>query len=78
MARPELVCLADFEKYACKVLPKNAIDYYRSGADGEITLYDNVKALSRWYMISINHYYYYIPTVTKLLRIDLVDLYIIY
>ena len=45
MARP--VCLADFENYACQVLPKNALDYYRSGADGEITLSDNVKTFSR-------------------------------
>lgn len=39
--------LADFETHARKVLDKNALDYYSSGADQEQTLRDNVEAFKR-------------------------------
>jgi len=42
-----MVCVDDFERYACKILPKHALDYYRSGADEEITLTDNILAFRR-------------------------------
>uniref|UniRef100_A0A8C4QY51 (S)-2-hydroxy-acid oxidase n=1 Tax=Eptatretus burgeri TaxID=7764 RepID=A0A8C4QY51_EPTBU len=43
-----LTCLEDFEKRAKEILPKTVFDYYRSGADGEQTLRDNLAAYSRW------------------------------
>jgi hypothetical protein len=42
-----VVCLDDIEQYARRVLTKNAFDYYRSGADDQITLKDNVDAFRR-------------------------------
>ncbi|XP_074720533.1 2-Hydroxyacid oxidase 1 isoform X1 [Strix uralensis] len=42
------VCIADFEEYAKKFLPKSVYDYYRSGADDQETLADNIAAFSRW------------------------------
>ena len=42
-----MVCVDDFERYACKTLSKNTLDYYRSGADEEITLRDNILAFKR-------------------------------
>lgn len=42
-----LVCVQDFEDYAYKVLPKLALDYYRSGAGQETTLENNKKAFSK-------------------------------
>ncbi|NP_001186371.2 hydroxyacid oxidase 1 [Gallus gallus] len=42
------VCVADFEHYAKTFLPKSVYDYYRSGADDQETLADNVAAFSRW------------------------------
>ncbi|NXI90305.1 HAOX1 oxidase, partial [Psophia crepitans] len=42
------VCIADFEEYAKKFLPKSVYDYYRSGADDQETLAENVAAFSRW------------------------------
>ncbi|XP_030767950.1 hydroxyacid oxidase 1 [Sitophilus oryzae] len=44
----ELVCVKDFEDYAYKVLPRNALDYYRSGAGREETLKENRRAFSRY------------------------------
>ncbi|XP_019371758.1 PREDICTED: hydroxyacid oxidase 1 isoform X2 [Gavialis gangeticus] len=41
------VCIADFEQHAKEVLPKSVYDYYRSGADDQQTLADNVAAFSR-------------------------------
>lgn len=41
------VCIADFEEYAKTFLPKSVYDYYRSGADDQETLADNVAAFSR-------------------------------
>ncbi|NXE91529.1 HAOX1 oxidase, partial [Menura novaehollandiae] len=42
------VCIADFEEHAKTFLPKSVYDYYRSGADDQETLADNVAAFSRW------------------------------
>ncbi|XP_071438264.1 2-Hydroxyacid oxidase 1 [Pithys albifrons albifrons] len=42
------VCIADFEEYARTFLPKSVYDYYRSGADDQETLAENVAAFSRW------------------------------
>ncbi|NWT00874.1 HAOX1 oxidase, partial [Mionectes macconnelli] len=42
------VCISDFEEYAKTFLPKSVYDYYRSGADDQETLADNVAAFSRW------------------------------
>ncbi|XP_072490529.1 2-Hydroxyacid oxidase 1 isoform X3 [Notamacropus eugenii] len=44
---PRPVCIDDFEKYAKTVLPKPIYDYYRSGANDQETLADNVAAFSR-------------------------------
>lgn len=41
------VCLQDFEDFATTYLPKNALDYYRSGANDEQTLDDNREAFKR-------------------------------
>lgn len=41
------VCVDDFEKYAYENLPKNALDYYRSGAGQQTTLSDNRRAFSK-------------------------------
>ncbi|KAF7653260.1 hypothetical protein LDENG_00085590 [Lucifuga dentata] len=43
------VCVSDFEEEARRILPKAVYDYYRSGADEEHTLADNVDAFNRWY-----------------------------
>ena len=40
----EPVCVQDFEAFASRYLSKNAFDYYKSGADNECTLSDNVKS----------------------------------
>ncbi|CAI5682387.1 2-Hydroxyacid oxidase 1 [Oreochromis niloticus] len=45
------VCVSDFEEEARKVLPKAVYDYYRSGADEQKTLADNVAAFNRWYLV---------------------------
>ncbi|XP_068452252.1 2-Hydroxyacid oxidase 1 [Clinocottus analis] len=45
------VCVADFEEEAKKVLPKAVYDYYRSGADEQLTLADNVAAFNRWRLV---------------------------
>ena len=42
------VCLQDIETIAHSVLPKNALDYYRSGADKMTTLEDNRRAFERY------------------------------
>ncbi|XP_044267492.1 hydroxyacid oxidase 1 [Tribolium madens] len=43
-----IVCVKDFEKHAFNVLPRNALDYYRSGAGAEETLAHNRKAYSKY------------------------------
>ncbi|XP_012310844.2 2-Hydroxyacid oxidase 1 [Aotus nancymaae] len=45
---PRLVCINDYEQHAKSVLPKSIYDYYRSGANDEETLADNIAAFSRW------------------------------
>ncbi|KAF0032192.1 hypothetical protein F2P81_014482 [Scophthalmus maximus] len=45
------VCVSDFEEEARKVLPKAVYDYYRSGADEQYTLADNVAAFNRWHLV---------------------------
>ncbi|KAJ9072084.1 Hydroxyacid oxidase 1, variant 2 [Entomophthora muscae] len=42
------VCLADFEEQCEKILDKNAWDYYRSGADSEVTLRRNRTSFSKY------------------------------
>lgn len=44
----QFICVDDYEQEAFKRLPKEALDYYRSGADQEITLKANVEAFKRW------------------------------
>ncbi|XP_007086884.1 2-Hydroxyacid oxidase 1 [Panthera pardus] len=43
-----LVCISDYEQHAKSVLQKSVYDYYRSGANDQETLADNVAAFSRW------------------------------
>ncbi|XP_076000330.1 2-Hydroxyacid oxidase 1 [Genypterus blacodes] len=45
------VCVSDFEEDARKSLPKAVYDYYRSGADEQHTLVDNVAAFNRWHLV---------------------------
>ena len=42
-----IVSLDDLESVAVKVLPKNALDYFRSGAEDMVTLKDNREAFKR-------------------------------
>lgn len=44
----DLVCVRDFEEHAYKVLPRNALDYYRSGAGRQETLENNRTAFSKY------------------------------
>lgn len=41
------ICVDDYEQEAFKRLPKQALDYYRSGADEEVTLRANVEAFRK-------------------------------
>jgi len=43
----KFVCVDDYEKEAFKKLSQAALDYYRSGADEEVTLRSNVDAFRR-------------------------------
>lgn len=43
-----MISLEDFEKFAFKTLPLNALDYYRSGANEQVTLKDNIEAFKRY------------------------------
>ncbi len=43
----KLVCVDDFEKVGFKILKKDALDYFRTGADEEITLSNNRQAFKR-------------------------------
>ena len=47
MEKQPLVCISDFEREACAVLPRNARDYYHSGSDSETALKENVDAFRR-------------------------------
>ena len=42
------ICVDDYEKEAFKRLSKEALDYYRSGADEELTLRSNSDSFKRW------------------------------
>lgn len=42
------ICIDDFEQYARYKLPKSIYDYYKNGADDEITLKRNVEAFKRF------------------------------
>ncbi|KAF2880613.1 hypothetical protein ILUMI_25553 [Ignelater luminosus] len=44
----QIVCVKDIENYAHKVLPRNALDYYRSGAGSEESLANNRNAFSKF------------------------------
>lgn len=44
----KLVCISDFEKEAHKLLDNNSLQYYKSGADDEITLKENKEAFKRF------------------------------
>ncbi len=44
----KLLTVRDFERAAREVLPKMALDYYRSGADSESTLRANRRAFRKW------------------------------
>ena len=48
MAYNKIVCIDDLEKHAARVLPKIAWDYYRSGANAEVTLAENKEAFLRY------------------------------
>ena len=47
MDKKDLVNVFDYEAAARAILPKTAYDYYRSGANDEITLHDNHAAYER-------------------------------
>ena len=47
------MCISDFENFAEEFLPKNAWDYYSSGANEEITLNENRRAFDRYKMFYI-------------------------
>ena len=47
MSGKPMVCVQDFEDFAFRTLPLNALDYYRSGANEERTLKDNIRAFDR-------------------------------
>jgi (S)-2-hydroxy-acid oxidase len=42
-----IVCLQDIEEFAHRILGRNALDFYRGGADQQRTLRDNKEAFSR-------------------------------
>ena len=42
------VCLADFEDYARKHLPKHAFEFFAGGANDEHTLRENLEAFKRY------------------------------
>ena len=48
MSDSQIVRLKDLEKHASRVLPKMAWDYYKSGANAEVTLAENESAFLRY------------------------------
>ena len=44
----QVACLDDIEAIALRKLPRNALDYYRTGADDMVTLADNRNAFARY------------------------------
>ena len=55
----EPVCVSDIEAYAHDTLPRNALDYYRSGANDEVSLQDNLAAFRRYVYSSDRKYMLY-------------------
>ena len=53
MADSSLVCVADYEHRTLQILDRNARDYYKSGANNEQTLDDNVRDFQRCVNYSI-------------------------
>ena len=51
------VCLKDIEDAAHKALPKNALDYYKSGAEQQSTLRDNRRAFQGGNSIDLGHFW---------------------
>jgi len=51
MSNSEAVCLKDVEEAAHKILPKKALDYYKSGAEQQSTLRDNNRAFQRYRLL---------------------------
>ena len=47
MAESNVTCLQDIEEIALKSLPRNAVDYYRSGANHMSTLKENQTAFQK-------------------------------
>ena len=47
MAEYNVTCLQDIEDIALKTLPRNALDYYRSGANHMSTLRENQAAFQK-------------------------------
>lgn len=47
---PQPVCLDDFEETAKEKINKNALVFFRNGADEEVTLNDNIDAFRRYYI----------------------------
>lgn len=50
-----LVCVKDFEAEAFDVLNKNARNYFKSGADDELTVRKNGEAFSRYVALKLRH-----------------------
>lgn len=48
MSQMNFICVDDYEKEAYNRLPNDALDYYRSGADEEVTLVSNRESFKRW------------------------------
>lgn len=42
------MCVYDYEQRAINTLPRNALDYYKSGSDSQITLQLNKTAFQRY------------------------------
>jgi (S)-2-hydroxy-acid oxidase len=49
----ELVCVKDFEEQALCVLDRNSRNYFKSGADDEITIRQNQEAFNRLIVIVV-------------------------
>ncbi|KAK3889476.1 hypothetical protein Pcinc_006523 [Petrolisthes cinctipes] len=45
-----LVCVKDYEREAHRQLPRNALNYYNTGAMSEVTVHENKAAMNRWYI----------------------------
>jgi 4-hydroxymandelate oxidase len=65
-----LVCIPDFEKAARAALSRMTWDYYRSGADAERTLRENLRAYRRWDI----HYRVLVDVSTRELGTDVLGI----